>query len=138
MSDREEMQAARSAGLVKRHETRLARACVFCARIVNGEYDREHPGVSFEPLNPVVPGHRLFVSALHLVDASQDIVATGRVFSAAAEYARRQGEDFNLITSGGSLATQTVFHLHVHYVPRTLDDGLTLPWTGQKIEEASR
>ena len=104
-------------------------SCVFCTRISRGEHDKEYPGFSFEPLNPVVPGHRLFVPGEHVVDASQDPAVTAKVFAAAAEYARRQGEDFNLITSGGEWATQTVFHLHVHYVPRSLDDGLALPWT---------
>ena len=107
----------------------IPEACVFCTRISRGEYDKEYPGFSFEPLNPVVPGHRLFLPGEHVTDASQDPAVTGKVFAAAAEYARRQGDDFNLITSGGEWATQTVFHLHVHYVPRTLDDSLALPWT---------
>jgi histidine triad (HIT) family protein len=107
-------------------------ACVFCTRISRGEYDKEWPGFSFEPLNPVVEGHRLFVSPQHVPDASTDPTVTGKVFAAASEYARRRGDDFNLITSGGVDATQTVFHLHVHYVPRDEGDGLTLPWTGQQ------
>lgn len=44
---------------------------------------------------------------------------------------RIHADDFNLITSSGRWATQTVKHLHIHYVPRRKDDGLTLPWTGQ-------
>ncbi len=35
----------------------------------------------------------------------------------------------NLITSAGREATQTVFHLHIHVVPRRDGDGLALPWT---------
>lgn len=35
----------------------------------------------------------------------------------------------NLITSAGAEATQSVFHLHVHIVPRGENDGLALPWT---------
>lgn len=130
--DRTPFREARAAGLKARHEQRLVNACPFCARISRGEYDKEWPGFSFEPLNPVVPGHRLFVSSVHAVDASSDPEVTAKVFAAAAHYARRQGDDFNLITSGGSYATQSVFHLHVHYVPRTCDDGLALPWTDQE------
>lgn len=40
--------------------------------------------------------------------------------------------DANIITSKGSLATQTVFHLHVHLVPRAAGDGLPLPWTPRR------
>ena len=38
----------------------------------------------------------------------------------------------NLITSIGAAATQTVFHLHVHVVPRHEGDGLLLPWSNQE------
>lgn len=41
-------------------------------------------------------------------------------------------EAANLITSRGGAATQTVFHLHVHVVPREAGDGLALPWTPQQ------
>ena len=134
--DREPFRNARDAGLRARHETRLAAknpmACVFCTRISRGEYDKQEPGFSFEPLNPVVRGHRLFVTPQHVVDASQDPEAAARAFSYAAEYARRQGTDFNLITSGGSYATQSVMHVHIHYVPREDGDGLSLPWMDQR------
>lgn len=83
---------------------------------------------SFIPLNPVTPGHRLFVPFWHLDTASIHPRLTGRVFQAAAEHGRAQGEDYNLIVNAGHTATQTVFHLHVHYVPRHKDDGLALPW----------
>jgi histidine triad (HIT) family protein len=53
--------------------------------------------------------------------------------SRAAQWARTCG-DANLITSVGSAATQTVFHLHVHVVPRRAGDGLALPWTSQKAD----
>jgi histidine triad (HIT) family protein len=35
---------------------------------------------------------------------------------------------FNIITSAGRDATQTVDHLHLHLVPRRPGDGLALPW----------
>ena len=107
-------------------------ACVFCARVHRGEYDAEHPGFSFEPLNPVTPGHRLFVPSVHVTDAAEDPAVTAEVYRAAAEYARRVGRPFNLITSAGPAATQSVYHLHVHYVPRADGDGLHLPWTDQR------
>lgn len=135
--DREPFRTARDAGLKQRHEQRLAASnvsgCVFCTRISRGEYDKDQPGFSFEPFNPVVPGHRLFVTPHHVVDASQDSVMASKAFANAAEYARRQRVDFNLITSGGRDATQSVFHLHIHYVPREEADGLHLPWTNQEI-----
>jgi histidine triad (HIT) family protein len=46
----------------------------------------------------------------------------------AASLAREMGP-CNLITSKGREATQTVFHMHLHLVPRAENDGLLLPWS---------
>jgi histidine triad (HIT) family protein len=106
--------------------------CVFCQRIACEEYvPCNRAVVRFAPLNPVTPGHMLFVPLGHLPSASTLAPVTGDVFCEAARYAATRPDDFNLITSAGADATQTVQHLHVHYVPRRAGDGLTLPWTGQ-------
>jgi len=108
--------------------------CVFCKRILHREYDYKYSNldtVQFEPLNPVVPGHMLFVPLVHVEEAAIMPPITGDVFQAAAMWAEFIHKPFNLITSAGSAATQTVKHLHVHYIPRRKDDGLHLPWTGQ-------
>lgn len=89
----------------------------------------------FEPLNPIVPGHRLFVPRTHIADAGEGPITAGAVFSAAATYAHRIGGAYNLITSKGREATQSVFHFHLHYVPREDGDGLSLPWTDQSALE---
>jgi histidine triad (HIT) family protein len=109
---------------------------VFCDLIIARDkplmiWDMTNNIVSFEPLNPVVDGHRLFVPRKHITAADSDPMLTGRVFEQAALWAGQHKVDYNLITSGGRNATQSVFHLHVHYVPRSKSDGLTLPWTGQ-------
>jgi histidine triad (HIT) family protein len=106
--------------------------CPFCKRIAAGEYDTKCQGiVSFEPLNPVTPGHLLVVPMQHVTDAAEAPWTTGQTFFEAARLARASGQSFNLITSAGRLATQTVPHLHVHLIPRREGDGLALPWTGQ-------
>jgi diadenosine tetraphosphate (Ap4A) HIT family hydrolase len=45
----------------------------------------------------------------------------------ASEYAGIY-DSFNLITSAGRAATQSIDHLHIHVVPRTVDDKLMTPW----------
>jgi len=85
-----------------------------------------------EPLNPVVAGHRIVISRAHVKDFSEDSAVTMLVMGYAARKAEELGGDFNLITSKGKNATQSVFHLHVHLVPRKEGDGLMLPWTNQK------
>ncbi len=112
--------------------------CPFCARITAGEYDYyDEYSVAFQPLNPVTPGHFLAVPRDHVEDAIASPEHFGHTMAFAAEMADWMDlEHCNFISSAGELATQTVFHLHVHVVPRRADDGLALPWTGQQREES--
>lgn len=109
--------------------------CAFCAKLDSGgdvDVIGLRPTASFEPLNPVTPGHRLFIPTWHETwdtPTSAGITAAAR---SAAEYGKTRGVPFNLITSCGADATQTIPHIHVHYVPRADGDGLPLPWTPQK------
>lgn len=104
--------------------------CPFCKLIVGDKFRVEGQMIgSFEPLNPVVPGHRLFVPLRHVTAPSGTWV--GRAMGRAAAWATESREHFNLILNAGSDASQTIQHLHVHYVPRRHADGLKLPWTNQ-------
>ena len=82
----------------------------------------------FEPPNPVVEGHLLVAPRTHVTDASVNPDLTARVMRVAARLTR-DIPAANIITSLGRSATQSIFHLHVDIVPRTPDDGLTMPWT---------
>lgn len=111
--------------------------CVFCA-IVAGQAPAtvvaEWPdALAIVPHRPVVPGHVLVIPRTHVRDFADDPEVTAATMRRAAELARGPA---NLITSAGEEATQTVFHLHVHIVPRADGDGLPLPWTPQ--QEAQR
>lgn len=100
--------------------------CVFCSMSFP---DTEV--LNIEPLNPVTKGHRIFIPKDHVRDFSENADVTIKTMYAAQQYAKEVGGDFNIITSAGKSATQSVFHLHVHFVPRTENDGLHLPWTNQ-------
>jgi len=120
-------------------------SCVFCDKIDRADFEWMHAGqeigltdvVRFEPLNPVTPGHQLFVPVDHVEWEDESDPHGARVGAAAAVYfATAWGTEwyrteFNLITSNGSAATQTIPHIHIHFVPRREGDGLHLPWTGQ-------
>ena len=101
--------------------------CVFCAIANRAGVDV----IDIEPLNPVVKGHRIVFSARHSTDFADDMDITMRVMLHTSELAKRLGGEYNLITSKGKNATQSVFHLHVHLIPRKQGDGLKLPWTDQ-------
>lgn len=110
--------------------------CVFC-KIVRGESPaqhlyRWHDAIAIVPLRPVTPGHVLVIPRVHVGDFTADPIVTAATMARAATLAAAEDWQWNLITSAGEDATQTVFHLHVHLVPRRAGDGLTLPWTGQR------
>lgn len=105
--------------------------CPFCARIAAGEYDYENiSNVAFQPLNPVTPGHFLVVPRNHVQHALEAPSRAASALAFAAHLANAMDlTDANFITSAGAVASQTVFHLHVHVVPRRAGDGLALPWS---------
>jgi histidine triad (HIT) family protein len=112
------------------------RDCVFC-QIATGQAPakvifKSHNVIGIVPLNPVVEGHVIFMPRYHTRDALGDIWTTGHVMKEACIYASQIAVgSCNIITSVGEAATQSVFHLHIHIVPRREGDGLKLPWTGQ-------
>ncbi|MGI5408690.1 HIT family protein [Streptomyces chartreusis] len=84
--------------------------------------------IAIVPLNPVVDGHTLVIPKQHVRDFASDPVVAGATMQRAAQLMRWTDRPMNLITSRGREATQSVFHLHLHLVPRAEDDGLALPW----------
>jgi len=112
--------------------------CPFCA-IVAGEEPativHEWPyALAIVPLEPVTEGHTLVLPKAHTKDFTTSMDGLLWAMVGAAKLARKMGGDVNLITSRGPAATQSVFHLHLHLVPRREGDGLALPWTtGQAV-----
>ena len=109
--------------------------CVFCAIVTGTEpaeiVQRWSDGLAIVPLNPVTPGHVLIIPNRHVERAWLAPGGTVNMIAHALEYASANASEYNLILNQGSAASQTIPHLHWHYVPRRPGDGLTLPWTGQ-------
>jgi histidine triad (HIT) family protein len=115
------------------------RDCNFCA-IARGD-DRsveivcEGEGwIAFFPLSPATPGHTLVIPRAHVSDLWKVDPALGAdLMAAVIRVGRAIGEaltpeGMNLITSAGETAEQTVFHLHLHVVPRWQRDGFGRIW----------
>ncbi|MEW1748877.1 HIT domain-containing protein [Streptomyces angustmyceticus] len=122
--------------LIHREPAKQLESCAFC-RIVSGAAParlvREWPeALAIVPRRPVAPGHLLVVPRRHVRDATTDPAVTAAVMQRAAELGAEVAGDLNIITAVGPAATQTVFHAHVHLVPRRDGDGLPLPWTPQR------
>lgn len=84
--------------------------------------------IAIVPLNPVVDGHTLVIPRAHVADALTDPAVTATTTQRAAEWTAERWPHANILTSIGKPATQSVFHLHVHVVPRAAGDQLMLPW----------
>jgi histidine triad (HIT) family protein len=127
--------------------------CIFC-QIVAGEIPaqivaEDERTVAFMDINPATRGHTLVIPRRHstdLLDAEpEDLHA---VIEAAQALARRMEERLdadgvNLLNCRGPVAWQSVFHFHLHVIPRYEDDPLKLPWTprpgdAEEIAEAAQ
>ena len=119
--------------------------CLFC-KIVAGEIpaqvvDEDEHTVAFMDINPWTRGHALVVPRRHSTNLYEiDEEDLARTASAAKRLARRMKErlrcdGINLINSCEPAAWQTVFHLHVHVIPRYDDDPLRLPGQPREPEE---
>jgi diadenosine tetraphosphate (Ap4A) HIT family hydrolase len=123
--------------------------CVFC-KIIAGEADasivfRDDTITVFMDNHPITPGHMLVVPNQHaegLLDVGQE--QAGRMFVVGrrmAEGLRRSGlrcEGVNLFLADGAAAGQTVFHSHLHVIPRFQGDGLRFHHPGGSGVEGGR
>ena len=114
--------------------------CVFCEILYGAEpYTSIYDGIStlgIVPLNPVTDGHVIFMPRKHVRQFDTDPNLSAQVMNDVALYAAAKqnsdGRDYNIIVNAGPDATQSVYHLHIHYVPRSESDGLALPWYSGK------
>jgi histidine triad (HIT) family protein len=112
--------------------------CIFC-KIVDGQapavvvYEDENT-IAFMDLGQVNPGHVIVAVKPHIQDIytlTDELAAS--FFQTAARIARAvkktmQPEGVTLLQANEAVGFQTVFHLHLHVLPRHTDDGVTLTW----------
>lgn len=122
-------------------------SCQFC-EIVAGRLPAEvvasgQEWLAFLPLAPATRGHTLVVPRIHVADlweVSGPVAETlmnaciglGRAIRSAVK-----PDGMNLITSAGAAAEQSVFHLHLHLVPRWQDDRIGPLWPSEADETAA-
>jgi histidine triad (HIT) family protein len=112
--------------------------CLFCGivagKIPSQTVDSDERTISFMDINPATRGHALVVPKRHSTDLmdvdDEDLTAS---IAAARRLARRMDEvlkpdGFNVLNASRPAAWQTVFHFHLHVIPRYEDDPLKLPW----------
>jgi histidine triad (HIT) family protein len=113
--------------------------CIFCG-IVAGELparivDEDERTISFMDINPATRGHALVIPRVHVEDLlsidPSELAAVGAAAQRLAVRAKNRlgANGINLLNSCGASAWQTVFHFHLHVIPRYENDPLRLPWT---------
>lgn len=119
--------------------------CIFC-KIISGEipsvkiYEDEHV-FAFMDIMPLSKGHTLLIPKTHresVYDLKGDEAA--QLFSVAPKIASAIKETFNpeglnLLNNNGAKAGQSVFHFHLHFIPRYGEtDGFGAKWITKEKE----
>lgn len=122
--------------------------CIFC-KIIDGTipsakiYEDEHV-YAFMDIMPVTEGHVLLIPKKHVenvYDFTED--EASHLFAAAPKIANALKAEFkpagmNLLQNNGAPAGQSVFHFHLHFIPRYDDtDGIQLGWVPKENEYTS-
>lgn len=128
----------------------MSNDCIFC-KIVAGQipcfklYEDAHT-LAFMDINPVNPGHCLVVPKSHYPNLfetdDQDMAHTMATVRKIARAVQKSLNPYgmNLLQANGPGAAQSVFHLHIHIIPRERDDDLRMNWglkSGNKEEIAA-
>jgi histidine triad (HIT) family protein len=112
--------------------------CIFCSIVARQipatvVHEDEHT-LAFMDIGQVNPGHVLVAVKKHADNIfALDDVQAAAVFRSAAKVARAiraafEPQGLSVYQANGKAAGQTVFHLHLHLVPRSEGDGMALSW----------
>ena len=113
--------------------------CIFC-KIANGEipaatlYEDEDFRVILD-LGPASKGHALILPKAHaanIYELSDEMAAKAMILAKKMATAMTEAlncDGFNIVQNNGECAGQTVFHFHMHLIPRYKEDGVGITWT---------
>ena len=122
--------------------------CIFC-KIANGEipsatiYEDEDFRAILD-LGPASKGHALLLPKEHYRDLfALPYETAAKVLPTAKKVVSRMKsvlgcDGYNLVQNNGTCAGQTVFHFHMHMIPRYEDDGVGIGWKMGELSDADR
>ena len=122
--------------------------CIFC-KIANGEipsstiYEDDFFRVILD-LSPATKGHALILPKQHMANIFEmDDTTAEKVFVLAKRIAKAMKsalncDGLNIVQNNGEVAGQTVFHFHMHIIPRYNDDGQKITWIPGTSEAEER
>lgn len=119
--------------------------CIFC-KIIKGEIPSStiYEDDSFQvimDISPATKGHAVLFPKKHAenllelddTEASKALIVAKKVAKAMKEELDCEG--VNLLQNNGEIAGQTIFHFHIHIIPRYQDDQVKFLWTVGKYGE---
>jgi histidine triad (HIT) family protein len=112
--------------------------CIFC-KVIAGEIpgevvDSDDRTVTVMDINPATRGHVVVIPREHsenlLTVSEDDLAATMGAVRRITERMQEtlEPDGFNVLNNMGRAAWQSIFHFHVHVIPRYREDPLRLPW----------
>jgi histidine triad (HIT) family protein len=107
---------------------------VVAGEIPGEEIDSDDRTMTVLDINPATRGHAVVITRAHAENLFEvdddDLLASMRATRRVAERMRTtlQPAGFNILHNIGRAAWQSIFHFHVHVIPRYEDDPLQLPW----------
>ena len=122
--------------------------CIFC-KIANGEipaatlYEDENFRVILD-LGPASKGHALILPKSHaanIYELSDEMAAKAMILAkkmATAMTAALKCDGFNIVQNNGECAGQTVFHFHMHLIPRYKGDQVGIIWHPVELSDADK
>jgi histidine triad (HIT) family protein len=120
--------------------------CIFCKiavdRVPSTKLWEDADTFAFMDINPANDGHCLVIPKAHFPTvftlAPEAFAAVGRtvIKVANAVQAALTPDGINLLQANGPGAGQSVFHFHIHVLPRRHDDGLSINWTPKPGDRA--
>jgi histidine triad (HIT) family protein len=120
--------------------------CIFCkvlaGEIPSEEVDSDERTVTVMDINPATRGHVVVITRTHaesLLDLDdEDLLAAMQTVRRVAQRMRETLDPagFNILHNIGRAAWQSIFHFHVHVIPRYEDDPLQLPWLPEPADPA--
>lgn len=122
--------------------------CIFC-KIANGEipaatlYEDEDFRVILD-LGPASKGHALILPKTHaanIYELSDELAAKAMILAkkmATVMTDALKCDGFNIVQNNGEPAGQTVFHFHMHLIPRYKNDGVGITWAPGELTEEEK
>ncbi|MDY4692995.1 MAG: HIT family protein [Blautia sp.] len=122
--------------------------CIFC-KIANGEipaatlYEDEEFRVILD-LGPASKGHALILPKSHAANiyelsdemAAKAMILAKKIATVLTDALKCDG--FNIVQNNGECAGQTVFHFHIHLIPRYQNDNVGITWVPGKLTDEDK